>query len=386
MSPVWPIKKVSVWERQLNIRKTLVFLAATIILTSLISLLMWACGTTKVWDCEVWNYKICAVKYQEQWTERERHTREVEDGEDEDGNTEYRTEVYYDTETYGPYWTSEDEYGSEKRIDSATYNHWKAVWANDKRTGEHKGSSEWPDRAITGGIFESYWTKDFDRIYPYSDIHRYRNKVRYSHSVFKLQEPTPELLKKYPRPADKGNTSPVISYGDTKIKISDDDVMLLWRVNASLGVQSRVHAMLVVFWDEPRTIVNDVLVAWQNPNKNELCTFISLKADGTVNWVEVHSWMDNTELHGTIETGLSGGKFSMKKYASLLLENCPRKWKKKDFRDFDYLRVEVGPGWKITSLILCIIVVIGAFVVIEKIMSDDFRISDNFMQYRNRRI
>jgi len=381
LSPVWPVKNVSVSERQLNLKKTGVFLAATVVLTSLISLLMWIFGTLNVWDCEVWNYRVVKIRHDERWTERESRTRQVACGTETittgsgknrrtSTRTKYRTETYYVTETYGPYWKSTDEYGDNHSIDEATYNYWKTIWANERRTGEHHGSSAGFDRAITGGVFGSNWTNDFAKIYPFSDIHRYKNKVRYSHSVFKLQEPTPELMAKYPRPADQGNTCPVISYGNPKIKISDDDVMLLRRVNASLGVQKRIHAVLIVFWDEPRTIVNDVLVAWQNPNKNELCTFISLKADGTVNWVESHSWMDNTELHGIIDTGLSGEHFQMEKYAKLLLENCHRKWIKKDFRDFDYLRVDVATGWKIASLALCIIVVIGAFIVVEKIIQE----------------
>jgi hypothetical protein len=397
LSPVWPVKNVSASEKQFNLKKTGVFLAATVILTSLISLLMWVFGTLNVWDCEVWNYKVVKIRHDEKWTEKERRTRQVACGTEtyytgsgkdrrKHTRTKYKTEVYYVTETYGPYWKLTDEYGETHNTDEPTYNYWKNVWANEQRIGEHKGSAAgFFDTPITGGIFESKWTNDFAKICPYADIHRYKNKVRYSHSVLKLQEPTPELLAKYPRPADQGNTSPVISYGSPKIKISDDDVMLLRRVNASLGVQKRIHAMLIVFWDEPRTVVDDVLMAWRNPNKNELCTFISLGADRTVNWVEVHSWMDNTALHGTIEKGLAGEKFYMEKYADLLLKNCPRMWTKKDFRDFDYLRVDVSSGWKIASLVLCLIAVVGAFVVVEKTMSDDFRISDGFMQYKSRR-
>jgi hypothetical protein len=365
LSPVWPVTKDIEWrEREQNIKKTIVFLVATVTLTSFISLLMWGCGTAKVWDYEVWNYKIVKVTHEERWSVEESRTREVPDGTDKDGNTTYRTETYYVTEYYGPYWKAIDEYGSANSIDAATYQHWIRVWANEKKIGEHRGSAAGFDTPITGGIFDANWTVDFARIYPWSAIRRYKNKVRYSHSVLKLQEPTKALLKQYPRPADQGNPTPVLAYGGKSF--DDAEIDLLRRTNAEMGPKWLVHSILVTFaGDVSRAVVDDILIAWQNPNKNELVTFIAIGASNQVKWCEVHSWMDNTTIHAVLRDELMLQPFTVKGYSDLLLKHCPKLWHKKSFKDFDYLRVEVNYGWKVASLILSIIAVIGAFFVIE---------------------
>jgi hypothetical protein len=367
VSPLWCITIGSPFERQTNKKRLLIFFFSSLAFSAIISVILWNCGTAKIWDKEVWNYKIVNVRHEERWTEEETRTRQVACGTDKDGNTEYRTETYHVTETYGPYWKATDEYGNEHGIGESVYQNWKKIWADEKKTGEHKGSSAGFDTAITGGIFECDWTKDFDRIFPWSDIHTYKNKVRYSDSVLKYKEPTKELVKKYPRPADLSNTSPVLSYGKT---FPVQDIELLHRTNAELGPRYRAHPILVAFGaDTKRDVVDDVLSAWRGPNKNELVTFAAFKGDEIV-WCEVHSWMDNTTIHATLRDELISGKFTAKRYSDLLLKYVPKQWRKKDFRDFDYIRVEIHWGWKVGSLLASIAGLLGLFLLIDRVISD----------------
>jgi hypothetical protein len=196
------------------------------------------------------------------------------------------------------------------------------------------------------------------------------NKIRVSHSVLKWGEATPEQLSKYPRPVDKGNTSPVIPYGG--FGVSEPDLLFLQRINASFGRKYEIHAMLVLFGkDVGRDVVTDVLTAWQGPNKNELVTFVSLDGQ-TVRWVEVHSWMDNTTLHATLRDELAGQDFTVKRYGELLQRYVPTLWHRKHFTPLnEYLRVDIHPGWLWLAVILSVICGIVSYIVIEKMFEDD---------------
>lgn len=365
-SPFWCVTVGSYDERVENRKKLGIFFGISFVLSAVISGMLYGFGSLKIWDKEVWNYKIVRMTHEERWSEEETRTREVYDGTDEDGHAQYHTETYHVTEYYGPYWTTIDEYGGGFRVDEATYKHWVKVWGNEKKTGEHHGSAAGWDTPITGGIFASDWPQNFETIYPYSDIHTYKNKVRYSHSVLKYKEPTKQLIKAYPRPADTGNISPVLGYGRN---FSDAEVDLLRRTSAVLGPKCLIHPILLVFGpDTGRSVVDDILSAWRGPNKNELLVFMSLAGD-EVKWCEVHSWMDNTTIHGMIRDEMMEGKFSVQKYSDYLRKTVPKYWHKKDFRDFDYLRVEIHWGWKVASMVMCLIVIAGTVMFVENGLS-----------------
>jgi hypothetical protein len=362
-SPLWCVTIGSLLERQMNRKRLLFFSLWSFVLTAAVSGGLWFCGTLKTQDKEVWNFKIVRVQHEERWSEKEQRTRQVSCGRDSKGHTKYRTETYHVTEYYGPYWKAIDEYGSAYGVDESVYQRWKKTWANEKKTGEHKGSAAGFTTPITGGIFQCDWTQDFNRIFPWSNIHYYENKVRYSHSVLKYKEPTRELEKKYPRPADMDNIMPVLSYGKS---FSGDDIDLLRRTSAQLGPRYLVHPILVAFGpDTSRAVVDDVLSAWRGPNKNELVTFAAFRGNEVL-WCEVHSWMDDTTIHATLRDEIMADKFSAKRYSDLLLKYVPKQWRKKSFKDFDYLRVEIHWGWGVGAILVSIAGILGLFLLVDR--------------------
>ena len=368
ISPQWPLSTGRACDRKLSRTKLWRFSWISFIISALISGGLYGISHHALMDREVWHFKNVKVVHQEEWTTDETRTRRVYSYTDSKGNAHYRTETYHVTEHHGPYWDAIDERGCEHTIDPGTYSRWAKIWNNQRQSGVHKGSSTGFDHAMTGRIFECNWTKDFERIYAYSEIHTYENRVRHSNSVFKGKEPTKELEAQYPRPAEVGNTSSVIGYNTSTSIIDAESID---QVNAQLGPKYLVHSILVVLnKNAVRSQVDDILTAWHNVNKNELVTFICL--DGKkVKWCEVHSWMDNTTIHASIRDALMEGDFSTKKYVNILMLEIPKHWFKKDFRDFNYLEVEISSGWKITALILVILAMVALFFLIENTVELD---------------
>jgi hypothetical protein len=368
ISPLWPLTTDKSYARQYSRNKLLIYSISAFAAASIVAVGLHFIARNSVMEKEVWHFKITKITHEEEWTEDVTYTVQVYDGSDSKGNAHYHTEIRHRTDHFGPYWKSIDERGNEHNIDSSTYGKWQKIWNNQHQTGIHKGSSAGFADAITGRIFECDWTKDFDRIYPYDEIHRYENKVRHSNSVFKLKEPTKEQEALYPPPAENGNTDSVLNYG----AVASGDFDLANKANAELGSTHLIHTILVLFnKDADRSKVDDVLNAWRGVNKNELVTFVCL--DGkTVKWCEVHSWMDDTTIHANIRDAMMSGDFSMKKYTDILRKEVPKHWFKKSFRDFDYLQIEIPWGWKLGAFILDVFLMVGLFFLVETLVEKPY--------------
>ena len=365
ISPKWPISKgqgAEPHERADNWKKFGIFFGINLLASFVIAMCMWGGAVSKSYFPEVWNYKITGIKHEMKWTTHETRTETYTTGSGKNKTTHTRT-IHY-TDTHGPYWSLCDEYGNWVRSNEKVYNEWKKLWGNEKHTDTHKGSSAFGDRSIDGPIYECKWPKTFDTIFPYTKIARYQNKIRVSDSIFKFGEPTEAELAKYPRPADKRNSLPVVSYGG--FSVGGDELFRLRRVNASLGRHCQIHTMLVTLNpSDPRSQVESILKAWGGPNKNELVTFIAVKGN-EVTFCEVHSWMDNTALHGAIRDALMAEKWSPRNYGNLLLANAPKMWRRKEFTPFtDHLRVPIHPGWMIAGIILALGLAVGVFILVE---------------------
>jgi len=368
LSPAWPIARWqgarSNWEIRRNWGAFGAYMVVNVFVCGIIACLMWGGAIRKTKFPEVWNSEIVGIEHQEEWTERVTYT-VSHTTTDSKGKSHTTYETKHRTDHNGPYWYTHDEYGKREKISGAEYNRWKNIWKDEKMTGVNKGSSAGWDKEIDGNIYRCVWPRTFETIYPKTEIHIYENKVRVSDSVFKWKEPTKELIKKYRRPADLRNTSPVINYGGRSP--TSDERLYLQRVNASLGPKFQIHSLLVIFGkDELRSVVSDVLSAWQGPNKNELVVFISYDGE-TVRWVEVHSWLDNTTLHARMRDGIMEEGFSFQKYGELLLENVPTGWRRKHFSEFNnYLRVKISPLWMIFALIISAMFGFGSYWFINQ--------------------
>lgn len=333
--PQWPLE-----GNNKNLQKFILSSIVSWIICGLISVIAWQTGTSHMRFKEVWNMKITSIRHEMQWTTEETETYEEKVGEDAEGNTIYETRIRYYTEKHGPYWYKITEYDTYIPIPETEYENWKNIWKNSKQTSVNKGSAAFGDRSIDGPIFECNWPGTFESIFPFSEIHIYVNKVRASDgTIMKYGEPSKELLNKYPRPSDQNNMEPVINYCSYNI-----DSISIKRANAELGPSYEIHALFILF-DVSETgldIVNDIMRAWQGPNKNELVTFIGLD-NGVAKWVKVESWMDNTTIHGMMADCLMNKKITGEFLSKNLLNLVPKYWKRKHFSDWDYLEITIKP-------------------------------------------
>jgi hypothetical protein len=350
-------------------QKNLTYLGVTVGFGIIVALLMYVGGTRKQMFNEVWNYKAQEVRFYERWNERvscshpTMRTRTVTRT-DSKGKTYTTTEQYqdgwdhpYDVDDHPEYRTALTEYGGEERISHSTYEKWATIFTGGKKI---KKDMHRDYHTIDGDMYYSTWNGEFEKMFPLHSIHTYKNKVRVSDSIFKYAEPSEELVAKYPRPADQRNTNPIIGPG-----VDSMDQLLLRRLNAKYGSSRQIHN-IVYLTKESRYAVDEILSAWQGVNKNELVTFIGIDDDMNVKWCDVQSWMDNTEMHSAVSGDVvSMGKFTSRGIFEILEEHIGL-WERKQFADFEYLKVPISAVWFIVNLFLSIAICVITVIVIHK--------------------
>ena len=137
------------------------------------------------------------------------------------------------------------------------------------------------------------------------------------------------------------------------------------RVNAELGPKSKIH-VLVLLWNGnvySSEEMNNVLASWKGPNKNELVISIGLDHSRKIVWSQCYSWVDDTTIHSKIRQDiLAMDTLNFDVLKESIMQNVPKYWVKKDFKDFDYIKNPL-PTWAyITSAILQILACSGAII------------------------
>ena len=300
------------------------------------------------YSTEAIHTKVVSMKYEEQWSTKETRTETYTTGSGKNQKTKTRT--YHVTEYHGPYWTAYTEDGNQHSIDNIDYIKWTQRWGNEKQTGIHRGSAAGFTIPKDGKIFTSHFNGMFEQICPFTYSHTYLNKVRSSHSVFKYKSATDEQKKVYQR----NILSSYVNFG-----VLIDNSELLDQVNSILGPKKQIH-IVTIGTNQPRAMIEDVLAAWEGPNKNELLVFVGVK-EGKIIWSSVHSWMDNTTLHRVLADSLVGKDFKSITFKQAYFTSVSELWKRKEFKDFDYIQLAIDP---MCYILIILIAGIGGFLYI----------------------
>lgn len=326
------------WSNQDVLRYTLFGSIVTIVLSIGF---YYICESASTTYREVWNYKSQQVVYYEKWTERVTST-------DSKGKT-HTSYVHHSA-----YYRAITEFGTEDPIDRSVWQEWSDRWGNStKHDCFHFGQSSRGD----GDKWIATWDGNFETMLPLSRIHFYENKIRAGDSVWSYAQVSEENAKRFTRPADNNNTSPIISYGPSP---QTGDELFLRRINAEMGPTYQIHNMVCLLNSKEfpdAGIVKTILDAWKGPNKNELVCFVGLDGD-KVKWCDVSSWMDDTTIHSIIRQEVSENLWSVKKYGEILRKNVPKLWHRKEFKDFSYISVSLS----LWQYILVIVITTGGLI------------------------
>ena len=351
-------KKVVWWEY-------IVLIIPSILFTVLVRLIMVSYNTS---DVEYLGSYVTKITYYEDWDEmvRVRHERRVPCGRDSNGNTRYRTEVYYTWERrYHPekwtYLSNESDF--EKGIDKELYDKIKSRLSSpavfkDMHRNYHR---------IDGDAYVTIYDGTVNHIYDIATAHNYTNKIQASQSntIFKMIELSDEdadslKLHKYPKINDLNQ--PIILGRE----VSDEDKQMFKYINATKGKKNQFRTY-VLFFNYDEFDKSELQKSyWQNGNKNEFVVCLGMKGD-SVAWTNSFSWCDIPKLEvKTKQYFIDNPKLNLKNYGLWLMKNIDENWTRKEFNDFNYISIELSNTQYIILYILTLLINIAISVLIIK--------------------
>lgn len=280
-------------------------------------------------DTEVWGGWVVQARYYEPWNEyvHRRCTRTVGSGKNQRTVTYDCSYVRY----HSAQWVLDDSNGGEYNIDETTFRNLCQKFGNRSFRDLHRHY-----HTIDGDMYITQWEGDQSSFTKYFSKHTYVNKVQASANVFNEGEVDPKGLHPYPEFNPWEDPAVLGSYGD-----SSQANEVLKTYNAKFGAAKQVKLYMLLFTGEIEASLRQKAL-WKNGNKNEFVLCVGIK-DGKINWVNHFCWSPNGHT-GNDEIGLGlrqwvGKPASLTAVANDLISRMPS-WKRKSFKEFEYLAVE----------------------------------------------
>lgn len=292
-------------------------------------------------DTEYLSYYYTKIRHTDEWNEyiHRTCTESVKVGEDKDGNSIYE-EREYDcsyVEDHPERWILYDNCNSEIYVSQEEFEKIRKLWNVPMIFVDMHRFYHTKD----GDAQDYVWDNNRNTIVTYTSTHHYENKIKNSQTQFKNREISDDEAKElglYQYPQIDKNTNeinPIIGY---KRFISKKDVKSLQYINAIYGKEKQFKNFLLIYKNCLSSIAEDQRCYWQGGNKNELVTCVGI--DGKTNkvqWAYCFSWMDDATLEISCRNYImSMNKFRVGEYTQWIEKNI-KLWKRKEFKDFDYI-------------------------------------------------
>jgi hypothetical protein len=257
----------------------------------------------------------------------------------------------YDVDYHAEHWTKADNYGSEYEIESPEFYELQRRFA----TKPYLVDLHRHYHSINGNSFYTDWNK----IPATSDVltyqHTYKNKVRASHSVFKFDDIDQKQKKQwglYDYPKMSGMSQQCV----LGMPIDPITKRKLQYINGMYGVISQFRMYIMIFKNQSVEAAFKQRSYWEGGNKNEFVVCIGTDKSGKYQWCKAFSWMDKPDLEVRVQSFFNdSSKIDLNRFADWMPKQIEQHWKRKQFKDFEYLNVEITSGqlfWLITIVIV----------------------------------
>jgi len=334
-------------------------LGPSVLFGILLNFIMISYNTSKT---EYLGYYITSIKHYDRWDEYiyQTCTREVPSGTDSEGHTTYTTETYDCSyvDTHPEHWTMIDNSNEEYEIERGTFNDLLNQWKTPMLFIDmHRDYY-----SIDGDCQKYNWDNKIEHSMTITIPHLYTNKIQATYSIFNLEKITKEEAKLYglyDYPKVKGYSQNNI----IGMNCNAEEGKYMNFLNGYLGKSYQFRTYLLAFYDKSQEVSFKQRSYWKGSNKNEFIICVGLDSiSNKLLWGNSFSWSDDKTLEIMINDYLFSYKekeLNLTDLSKTLLSDVPKYWKRKEFKDFDYLKPVLTQKQLMWLSILLIIINIG---------------------------
>lgn len=325
-------------------------------------------------DVEYLGSYVTKVRHYDEWDEwvKRTCTRSVPCGKDANGNTRYRTETYdCSYRDYHPErWVYFDNNGEEHWIFyEEEFNDMLKTMGNPPMVFVDMHRRYY---RIDGDAQDYYWDNKREHIRTLTEENSYTNKIQTSKSIFNFQEISKKEAKElnlyeYPK-VEAYDQTPILS---DSLVVDNNSINAVKFINGFYGKSMQFRLYLLIYMGKDIEISELQRAYWVGGNKNELVVCLGMSDSTHVDWCNAWSWCDAPTLEVKTESWFAEhDSLDVISYANyveeLLLDG---NWERKEFSDFDYVKVEVSSTQEIILLILITLYNIGIsiFIILNRV-------------------
>lgn len=270
----------------------------------------------------------------------------------------------YDVDYHSEYWSKLDNLGAEYDISKSEYNRLKEQFATKTYFVELNRDYH----SIDGDAYHTNFAGQPEKSDVINSEHSYTNKIKASHSIFKFEnisEKEKIRWKLYDYPSIRGYYQPIV-LGQKVDAITEKKLQYL---NGYFGANKQFKTFILFFTDQNVEAALKQRSYWEGGNKNEFIICIGKDKSGNFDWVKCFSWMEKPSLEVEVEDYFNTTKdINLSKFSDWMPSKISEHWKRRNFKDFDYLEIEVTETqmWIILIVILLYNIGISIWVVINE--------------------
>lgn len=312
-------------------------------------------------DTEYWGGYVVEARYYEAWDEEVpcTHSYDCMCGTDSEGNSCCCSTCYYhayDVDHHPEYWQVTNSNGKRWSVKQSHYNYLVKKF-NIRPTFKNMNRDY---HSIDGDMYFAKWPGSEKTLEPTITKHRYENRIRVSSSIYALEEPDTAIynmygLYHYPSITGYYDQKCVLGYNDTK---GERQMQIL---NALNGSSHQFKSYILVFKNQPRDAVYAQEQQWQGTNKNEFVICIGINNSNEVQWSEVLTWSDSYDMRTDVKVFVEEqDKLDISLIANKLDQQLKAgKWKRKEFEEFSYLKVEPSTSSIMWTMLITTLICLG---------------------------
>lgn len=334
-------------------------------------------------DYEFWTGYVVEARYYEAWDEyiHKTCTETYACGSDSKGNTKYCTRTYDCSyvDDHPAYWRMYDNNGVTFKISKTRYHQ-----LVNKFGGKQKFVDMHRDyHSRDGDMYKTVFTGPRDKLEVAVSRHSYENRVQASNSVYKFKNISADKAKKYglydyPKVDRNYKQRHILGVNDQE---AERKMELL---NGLLGKEKQVKTFIFYYNSMNSDIGEYQRDYLKGANKNEF--ILCLGKDSVTNeisWVYPITWNTNKILGIDLRDKiLENPKMTPSQISDLLYDEIQKNFKRKEFKDFEYLEVELPFKYTVWLWIITAIISIGLGIFIVK---NDIRDYDgNRLKYNSK--
>lgn len=256
----------------------------------------------------------------------------------------------YDVDDHPEYWEAETTLG-DYGISKERYNQLVKKFG----TGKQFVDMHRDYHSIDGDMYSTKWGHTDETLEPVAKSHTYENRPAASQNVLHFQEVDSSELKlykpfDYPEINNQFHQDVLLGYQDINAH------QKLQAITSRLGKSKQIRIFVLVFKNQPRDAGFVQERYWQGGNKNELVICIGTDNSNQVKWGHVFSWSEETGVMVKIKREIEEQEqLDLMKLFSFVENEVNFEWKRRQFKEFDYINIEPSINQTITIWILTIL-------------------------------